>query len=336
MAKQVHPAPGNEEMERMIAPPILTNLTFGGAVLVRESTGMMCSPAGMITCEKCLQNCFCPCCLQMSFAYTDGAYTTGLQVDSHPGCLCAKDFWTISKKDYTVPATADELSSRAKKVVEKMRAQGKSEAQIAKIYPSKVTLARTVKGNKKGCIRHPWGVRLADGTSGLVYKVKNKPACCAAIMECPMYTNCEQGVMKGNMCMNFKNPIYNDKNEPVAYVVQTVPLFPTSCCTADTGPTLQMAIHKHPQYTEELTEEDIARLSLFMFTVVPNVPGGKAGPAKFIGMLANGLLVKTGWALGFGMTEVETEYLNLKQVFNGEIANIGDLQEKMRANKYEA
>ena len=35
--------------------------------------------------------------------------------------------------------------------------------------------------------------------------------------------------------------------------------------------------------------------------------------------------MKTGWALGFGQTEVETEYLTFRQVFNGEVASIGDL-----------
>ena len=104
----------------------------------------------------------------------------------------------------------------------------------------------------------------------------------------------------------------------VAYVVQTVPLCPTSCCTADTGPTLQMAIHQHPDFTGKLSEDDISRLSLFMFTVTPNIPGapggGSGGPMNIIGKFSNLLLAKTGWALGFGMTEVETEYLTFKQV----------------------
>ena len=160
----------------------------------------------------------------------------------------------------------------------------------------------------------------------------------------------------------------------VAYVVQTVPLFPTSCCTADTGPTVQMAIHQHPDYPGKLSEDDIARLSLFMFTVTPNVPGapggGSGGPMNIMGKFSNLLLAKTGWALGFGMTEVETEYLSFKQVslfyprmprgylvpsclhsknifcnpavtvlasqlqvFNGEIAGIGDFLEVLRGKK---
>ena len=165
----------------------------------------------------------------------------------------------------------------------------------------------------------------------------------------------------------------------VAYVVQTVPLCPTSCCTADTGPTLQMAIHQHPDFTGKLSEDDISRLSLFMFTVPPNIPGapggGSGGPINIIGKFSNLLLAKTGWALGFGMTEVETEYLTFKQVspfylnasrlpltslpafqdtptyflhpiaftlppfslppqvFNGEIAGIGNFLEAMRGKK---
>ena len=131
-----------------------------------------------------------------------------------------------------------------------------------------------------------------------------------------MWKNCSEGITEGKMCMNFKNPIYDQNNQKVAYIVQTVPLFPTSCCTADTGPTIQMAIHQHPDYSgPPLSQDDIHRLSLFMYTVVPAVPGGgNGGPAYFIGAIGNMLLMKTGWALGFGQTEVETEYLTFKQV----------------------
>ena len=55
-----------------------------------------------------------------------------------------------------------------------------------------------------------------------------------------------------------------------------------------------------------------------MFTVKPNIPGapggGSGGAANIIGKFSNMLLAKTGWALGFGMTEVETEYLTMKEV----------------------
>ena len=214
-----------------------------------------------------------------------------------------------------------------------------SDSVIAKLYPKKVPLAKTVR-KEKGCCgcgpTPPWGLALADGSSKeLVFQVKNKPVCCGQLLACPCWKNCSEGITQGKMCMNFKNPIYDKNGQKVAYVVQTVPLFPTSCCTADTGPTLQMAIHKHPDYSgPPLSEDDIHRLSLFMYTVVPSVPGGgNGGPAYAIGRISNMLLMKTGWALGFGQTEVETEYLNFKQVFNGEIADIGDLLQSMRGKK---
>ena len=211
-----------------------------------------------------------------------------------------------------------------------------SDAAIAKLYPKKVVLAKTVRTDKKCCgPPRSWGIALEDGSrKDLVFEVKNKPICCGQLLACPMWKNCSEGITQGNFCMNFKNPIYDKNNQKVAYIVQTVPLFPTSCCTGDTGPTIQMAIHQHPDYSgPPLSEDDIQRLSLFMYTVVPSVPGGgNGGPAYFIGKISNLLLMKTGWALGFGQTEVETEYLSFKQVFNGEVASIGDLIQAMRGN----
>merc|ERR1712072_976016 len=87
---------------------------------------------------------------------------------------------------------------------------------------------------------------------------------------------------------------------------------------------------KHPDCKEELSMDDVSRLSLFMFTVVPNLPGGDGGPAKFIGMLANGLISTTGWVLGQTNTDVETDYLTLKETFNGEIAGISDFVHQIR------
>ena len=44
------------------------------------------------------------------------------------------------------------------------------------------------------------------------------------------------GLLKGKMCMNFKLPVYNQEEQIVAYVVQTVPLIPSlspwCCCSA--------------------------------------------------------------------------------------------------------
>lgn len=207
-----------------------------------------------------------------------------------------------------------------------------TDAQIAKLYPKKVVVAKTYKTKKKCGQPATWGVH-TPGVSGLLFQVKNQPKCCGQLMACPMWKNCSEGITEGKMCMNFKNPIYDKNNQKVAYIVQTVPLFPTTCCTADTGPTIQMAIHQHPEYSgPPLSEDDIHRLSLFMYTVVPAVPGGgNGGPAYFIGAIGNMVLMKTGWALGFGQTEVETEYLTFKQVFNGEAASTGDLLQSIRS-----
>tara|TARA_B100000768_G_scaffold146861_1_gene140115 strand:- start:250 stop:474 length:225 start_codon:yes stop_codon:yes gene_type:complete len=46
----VPPVP--EEMDRMVPPKMIANLTFGGAVLVQEDSGMLCSPMGVVPCEK--------------------------------------------------------------------------------------------------------------------------------------------------------------------------------------------------------------------------------------------------------------------------------------------
>ena len=53
--------PVPEEMERTLAPPpILANMTFGGAVLIQGETGMLFSPMGMVTKEKVMQAICCP------------------------------------------------------------------------------------------------------------------------------------------------------------------------------------------------------------------------------------------------------------------------------------
>ena len=134
------------------------------------------------------------CSLQVAFAYTDGSYSKGLQVDSRPGGCCKPAYWTVSKKDYTTPQ------------------EGKTNA---KLYPKKEVLASTVKV-KKSNRGKPWGVKLPDAKptgmfSGppLAFSVKNKMICCAGCTQWPMCTNCNDGVMKGKFCMNFKNPIYN-------------------------------------------------------------------------------------------------------------------------------
>jgi hypothetical protein len=121
-------APVPEEMDRLDPPTIFANLTFGGAVLVQDDSGMLCSPMGMVTCQKALQYCCCPNCVQIAFAYTDGTYSKGVQVDSKPGGCCAKPYWTISSKDYTVPASEVDLGPVGKKAVAEMRKNGKVRA----------------------------------------------------------------------------------------------------------------------------------------------------------------------------------------------------------------
>ena len=337
---QVAPEPPAEipapmEMERLVAPPILSNLTMAGAVLVKGESGLLCSPVGMVTTKKMIQACCCPDSVQLALAYTNGSYTNGIQIDSHPvSCCGGAPHWTISKKDYTTPADEKEAGPISRQAINKLRSKGKSDAFIAKLYPKKEVLAKTVAEKRGCCSSKPWGIVVAD-QPGFAFVVKNKPVGCRGCFECPTCDACSNGVLEGRFAMNFKNPIYNHEGVKVAYVVQTVPLIPTSCCTADAGPTLQMAIHKHPSYDAELSEDDISRLALFMFTVKPNVPnrnGTSGGPVNLVGRLANMVLVKTGWALGFGMTEVEKEYLTFEQVFNGEIASIGDLVDAIRGN----
>ena len=58
-------------------------------------------------------------------AYTDGAYSKGVQVDSKPGGCCGKAYWTISSKDYTVPAGEEDLGGVGKSAVANMRKNGK-------------------------------------------------------------------------------------------------------------------------------------------------------------------------------------------------------------------
>lgn len=118
-------APVPEEMDRMVPPTMIANLTFGGTVLVQEDSGMLCSPMGMVTCQKAMQYCCFPSCVQIAFAYTDGAYSKGVQVDSKPGGCCGKAYWTISSKDYTVPAGEEDLGGVGKSAVANMRKNGK-------------------------------------------------------------------------------------------------------------------------------------------------------------------------------------------------------------------
>ena len=131
------------------------------------------------------------------------------------------------------------------------------------------------------------------------------------------------GLLKGKMCMNFKLPVYNQEEQIVAYVVQTVPLipslFPWCCCSARPGPTIQMAIHK-TSHEQEISPEDAKRLGLFLFTVKPNIgvdflgsPLG-GGPMYLLGKIigdpqttpaAAKIWNSVGWTLGVKNKGVE-------------------------------
>lgn len=353
-------APEPQEMQRMVPPPIVANLTFGGAVLVTENKdgpkGMICSPMGMITTQKCIQACCCPGCLTLDFTYVDGSYEKAISVETSNGgmCKCMQPHYKVSLKDYTQLAE----DSHSKSHIESMRKKGKSDEQIAKLYPKKVLVGESrKKGGQEGCgcpiprsyrdygkrgcgpkFYATWGVKYPAGQGGHdAYYVKNKGACLKVCTTCPSCDNCSKGIAKGNFCMNYKVPIYKNVMDKtgrvqsetvVAYVVQTTPLIPTTCCTADPGPTIQMSIHKADE-SQEFSDEDIARMALFMFSLRPNVPGGGGG-THFIQKLSNMFLYKAGWLLGYYQKDVQTEYLSVKQVFNGEVAGFGDLMEKIR------
>ena len=80
---------------------------------------------GMVTCQKALQYCCFPTCVQIAFAYTNGSYSKGVQVDSKPAGCCAAPHWRISRKDYTVPADEKDLGKVGMAAVASMRKNGK-------------------------------------------------------------------------------------------------------------------------------------------------------------------------------------------------------------------
>ena len=123
--------------------------------------------------------------------------------------------------------------------------------------------------------------------------------------------------------------IFDQNNSKVATIKQLVPLVPISCCTAAQGPTLQISIHR--EYGAELTEEQKSQLALFMFTVAPNLPPDmSAGPQPLVGKVFNAGLGALGFMLNFSFKGVTTEYLPLSEVFNGEVAGIGDFLDRIR------
>jgi len=307
----------SEEMERMVAPPIVANLTFGGMVLVADmgghETGLMCNPMGMITPKMCCLQCLgCP---QYDFTYVDGAYQKAISIETKPGskCTCMQPHYAASLKDYT----ADKMKP-TRTVVGVTRKKGQPEGGCKQ------------KSYKQTCgFYAQFGVKDGQATQNDAFYIKNRVSCLKCLT-CPECDNCSKGVTKGKFCMNYRVPIYNPQKQVVAYVVQTVPLIPTSCCAATAGPTLQMSIHKADP-TTTFSDEDVARLSLFLFTVQPAVPGGgMGGGVYFINKIINQFLYTTGWALGARMNDVTQEYLTPREVFNGEIAGFGDILDKIR------
>jgi hypothetical protein len=328
-------APQNEEeMERALdAPPVCANLVAGGAMFVVGETGFLCSPMGMVSITKCIQRCCCPDQIQLAFAYTSGDYAEGVQVDQVTTGLCTKKIhFTMSDKDYTQPA-GEEAGFVQKKLIEQARSQGMADDKIAKMFPKKIVLGKSKKTgagpNKKGGA----GVTLPDGENHFYLKGGGK--LCGD--PCAGTRMCKMGLLKGKMCMNFKLPVYNQEEQIVAYVVQTVPIIPTCCCTARPGPTVQMAIHK-TSHEQEMSPEDAKRLSLFLFTVKPNQPPGMPQQGGPMGLLirimgdnrVSELWKNIGWTLGVTTTDLEMEFLTFGQFFNGDAFTIGDFVDRIR------
>ena len=327
-------APQNEEeMERALdAPPVCANLVAGGAMFVVGETGFLCSPMGMVSLEKCCQKCCCPDRMQLAFAYTSGDYAEGVQVDQVTPACCGKMHFTMSDKDYTQPA-GEEAGFIQKKLIEQARSQGMADDKIAKMFPKKILLGKSkVRGagpKKKGGA----GVTLPDGENH--FYLKGGTGTCQD--PCAGSRMCKMGLLKGKMCMNFKLPVYNQEEQIVAYVVQTVPLIPSGCCCARPGPTVQMAIHK-TSHEQEMSPEDAKRLGLFLFTVKPNQPPGMPQNGGPMGLLirimgdnrASKLWRDVGWTLGATTSDMEMEFLSFGQFFNGDAFTIGDFVDRIR------
>lgn len=326
-------APQNEEMERALdAPPVCANLIGGGTMFVVGETGYLCSPMGMVSFAKCVQRCCCPERIQLAFAYTSGDYTEGVQVDQVTPTCCARDkmHFTMSDKDYTQPA-GEEAGFVQKKLIKQARDQGMDDSKIAKMFPKKIVLGKSLASGAGPKKNEGAGVMLPDGTRRFYIKAGKTMFC----QTCPMpYKNCREGVAKGRFCMNFKVPVYNQEGEIVARIVQTTPIIPLGCCTADAGPTVQMSIHKN-SHDQEMSPEDAKRLGLMLFLAKPNLmnEGGwtPGGPSHFIGKLVGPLIwMKVGYLLGKQTKGVEVEYLTFSQFFNGDAFTIGDFVDRIR------
>merc|ERR1712070_806103 len=108
------------------------------------------------------------------------------------------------------------------------------------------------------CKKATYFVRDARPSMSGHFYVDQEPECCKGGNSC---TNCDEGLLKGNLCMYNSMPIYDQDKKQVASLKQLVPLVPTGPCCAAQGPTLQISVHGEPGV--ELTEEQKTQLALF-------------------------------------------------------------------------
>ena len=145
--------------------PVIANLTFGGTILVQEmdgvQKGMMCSPAGMLTSQKCMQACCCPSCLQLDFTYVTGTYDKAVSIETKAGsCLSRmQPHYIVSLKDYTKLAE----DKRSQSHIEALRKRGKSDADM----PQRSTLRKSlsaspaIRAHPKAAAAHAQGRTLS-------------------------------------------------------------------------------------------------------------------------------------------------------------------------------
>lgn len=336
-------APPGEEMEReLTAPKIIASLAFQGSLVVLGDEGMPFNPMGMMTCEKAMQKMFCPEKYMPVMPYTNGDYTEGIAVDEKPAPCCGSSYYTISLKDYTTVMPDEQANAVQRKAIAAARSQGKSDAQIAKLYPKLTVVGRTnfkegvggiAPGDWQGAGKFDATIKAAKDNPGYFsLKQKQAEACCGGGDD--ESKNCEQGILKGKPCVHIKTPILSGHRthspEHVAWVVQTAPIIPTSCCCAAIAPLpLHMSIVGVDE-RKEWTVAEIARMALFMFTVKPTTmgyAGPMLAPAKLFANLGT-----NGWSAAI-QEVVTVEYITIREFFNSEPMGTGNILDKLRGKK---
>jgi hypothetical protein len=319
-----------EVMDRALeAPDILANLTFGGTVVTTNGVGMIMNPLGLFSCNRAMKTCCCPSQVMPTIPYVNGDYTAGLQVDQAPPPCCKKTgFFSISTTDYTTVISQEKAGVLAGAALRRMQESGASPAALAKAFPDTVKLGKTRKQISGCCKKAKYFVHDARKNEKGHFYVSQQPQFCKDPCGSVPCSNCG-AIVQGNLCATNSMPIFDQDNSKVATIKQLVPLLPNSCCTAVQGPTIQISIHR--EYGAELTEEQKSQLALFMFTVAPNLPETwSAGPQPLVGRVFNAGLGALGFMLNFSYKGVTTEYLSLSEVFNGEVAGIGDFLDRIR------